>query len=91
MKIKDYKCTCGKDDFFFADKGKQKGIFCSYCGRWLKWADKNEQNLAMRSVQLSVIDDIKEEMKVMYRLQKCEYNNAITDVFNLIDEKVRGY
>ena len=45
MKIKDYKCKCGHDDFFFADKGNQKGIYCSYCGKWLKWADKNERNL----------------------------------------------
>ena len=48
MKIKDYKCKCGHDDFFFADKGSQRGIYCSYCGKWLKWADKDEQNLAMK-------------------------------------------
>ena len=48
MKIKDYKCRCGQDDFFFADKGNQTGIYCSYCGKWLKWADKDEQNLRMK-------------------------------------------
>lgn len=48
MKIKDYKCKCGQDDFFFADKGNQTGIYCSYCGKWLKWADKDEQNLSMK-------------------------------------------
>ena len=48
MKIKDYKCKCGHNDFFFADKGSQKGIYCSYCGKWLKWADKDERNLAMK-------------------------------------------
>lgn len=47
MKIKDYKCKCGHNDFFFADKGSQKGIYCSYCGKWVKWADKDERNLAM--------------------------------------------
>lgn len=47
MKIKDYKCKCGHNDFFFADKGSQKGIYCSYCGKWLKWADKDEQNLTL--------------------------------------------
>lgn len=45
MKIKDYKCKCGSDDFFFTDKGNQKGIYCCKCGKWLKWADKNERNL----------------------------------------------
>lgn len=48
MKIKDYKCKCGHNDFFFADKGNQKGIYCSYCGKWLKWADKDEQNLTIK-------------------------------------------
>lgn len=47
MKIKDYKCKCGHNDFFFADKGNQKGIYCSYCGKWYKWADKDEQNLVL--------------------------------------------
>lgn len=48
MKIKDYKCKCGHNDFFFTDKGNQKGIYCSYCGKWVKWADKDEQNLTMK-------------------------------------------
>lgn len=54
MKIKDYKCKCGHDDFFFADKGSQKGIYCSYCGKWYKWADHDEQNLAMRDNIISI-------------------------------------
>ena len=45
MKIKDYVCKCGRNDFFFSDKGKRRGIYCSHCGKWLKWADKNERNL----------------------------------------------
>ena len=61
MKIKGYKCKCGHDDFFFADKGNQKGIYCSYCGKWLKWADKDEQNLAMK--QEPILDKIRAEMK----------------------------
>jgi hypothetical protein len=61
MKIKEYKCGCGHDEFFFADKGNQKGIYCSYCGKWLKWADKNEQNLRMK--QVSVLDKIRAEIK----------------------------
>lgn len=61
MKIKDFKCKCGHDDFFFADKGNQKGIYCSYCGKWLKWADKDEQNLAMK--QEPVIDKIRAEIE----------------------------
>lgn len=56
MKIKDYKCKCGHNDFFFADKGNQKGIYCTYCGKWLKWADKDEQNLTLK--QEPILDKI---------------------------------
>ncbi len=45
MKIKDYKCLCGSNDFFIDDRGIHTGIYCSKCGKWLKWADKNERNL----------------------------------------------
>ena len=61
MKIKDYRCKCGKDDFFFADKGNQKGIYCSCCGKWIKWADKDEQNLALK--QELIIDKIRAEIE----------------------------
>ena len=61
MKIKDYKCKCGHNDFFFADKGNQKGIYCSYCGKWLKWADKDEQNLAMK--QEPDLDKLRADIK----------------------------
>ena len=64
MKIKDYKCKCGHNDFFFADKGSQKGIYCSYCGKWLKWADKDEQNLAMK--QEPILEKIKTEIREWY-------------------------
>lgn len=57
MQIKDYRCKCGYNDFFFADKGNQKGIYCSYCGKWLKWADKDEQNLAMKQEPTTKIEE----------------------------------
>ena len=74
MKIKDYKCKCGYNDFFFADKGNQKGIYCSYCGKWLKWADKDEQNLAMK--QESVLDKVRVEIK-----EKIEQEEFARSVF----------
>ena len=62
MRVKDYKCKCGHDDFFFADKGNQKGIYCSYCGKWLKWADKDEQNLTLKQ-EPTVINEIPKDYK----------------------------
>ena len=72
MRVKDYKCKCGHDEFFFADKGNQKGIYCSYCGKWLKWADKDEQNLRMK--QESIFDKIRAEIEEKYgNCDICEY------------------
>ena len=63
MKIKSFKCTCGHDDFFFADKGNQTGIFCSECGKWFKWADKDEKNLQLKSPNIAeVLDKIRAEI-----------------------------
>ena len=49
MKIKEYKCiSCQKDDFDAIPTVKNPnviGIFCSYCGKFLKWASKDEKNL----------------------------------------------
>lgn len=46
MKIKEYKCKCGNDDFFIIkEKGHHTGIYCKWCGKWLKWANKDECNL----------------------------------------------
>lgn len=59
MKIKDFKCSCGHDDFFFGQTLK-KGIYCAYCGKWFKWANKDEQNLDMK--QESILDKIRAEI-----------------------------
>lgn len=40
-----YQCKkCDSSDFWFMKKGEHLGIYCINCGRWLKWADKDEQN-----------------------------------------------
>lgn len=53
MKIKNYKCkVCGSDDFFLGEVSNYKvnaiGIYCNSCGRWLKWASKDERNLMIK-------------------------------------------
>ena len=91
MKIKDYKCKCGHNDFFFADKGNQKGVYCSYCGKWLKWADKDEQNLAMK--QEPILNKIRAEIKRQEKwLMDAGYNAYNVDIaFNAIKLVVDKY
>ena len=52
MKISNYKCKCGSDDFFLgaplSSKSNSIGIYCNSCGRWLKWASKDEHNLMIK-------------------------------------------
>lgn len=60
MKIKDYKCKCGKDDFYMYSNGNQTGICCSCCGKFLKWASKDEKKLKLK--QNTLIDNIQSEI-----------------------------
>lgn len=89
MKIKDNKCKCGHDDFFFADKGSQKGIYCSYCGKWLKWADKDEQNLAMK--QENSLDKIRAEIEqnaypIVHGVNNHEKGMTLYGILQIIDK-----
>lgn len=54
MKIKDYQCECGSNQFFFNKKSFQVGIYCAKCGKFLKWANRNEQNLCLQETQINV-------------------------------------
>lgn len=46
FKLSNKKCKCGNNKFFFRYKGKHIGAYCSMCGRWLKWCDEDERNIA---------------------------------------------
>lgn len=42
----EIKCKkCGSTKVFTDTKGSQTGIYCSDCGKWIKWATKNEIRL----------------------------------------------
>lgn len=91
MKIKEYKCGCGHDEFFFADKGNQTGIYCSYCGKWLKWADKNEQNLAMKQESQSSSENPNKWILCSERLPEERGHYIVTEkVFSLDDREHKG-
>ena len=85
MKIKDYRCKCGHDNFFLADKGTQKGIYCSYCGKWLKWADKDEQNLVMKHEL--ILDKVRAEIEQHRRkTQSIDPYDLVGDCLDIIDK-----
>ena len=84
MKIKDYTCKCGNDIFFMSGNNNQIGIYCSKCGKWLKWADKDEKNLLLKSksVPMENIDRIIEEIEA--------YNSQLIDK-NVVLDKINKY
>lgn len=88
MKVKDYKCKCGHNDFFFADKGNQIGIYCSYCGKWYKWAYKDEQNLILK--QEPVLDKIKAEIREFSVVDESGIYRISTYLVDQIIDKYRG-
>ena len=93
MKIKSFKCTCGHDDFFFADKGNQTGIYCSSCGKWFKWADKDEKNLQLKSQSVAeVLDKISAEIKDLHNSHMINFVSAdgAVDTCLEIIEKYKG-
>lgn len=49
-KMKDYICKCGCNTFIVKRITKNgvashTGLYCSYCGKWYKWLNKDERNL----------------------------------------------
>lgn len=46
FKLSNKKCKCGNNKFFFRYKGNNVGAYCSMCGKWLKWCDSDERNIA---------------------------------------------
>lgn len=41
----EIKCKCGSTNVFLESKGSQVGIYCAECGKWIKWATKEEARL----------------------------------------------
>ena len=39
------QCKCGSLDFFIKKQGNNTGLYCSMCGKWQKWLNKDEIRL----------------------------------------------
>lgn len=39
------QCKCGSLDFFIEKQGNNTGLYCSMCGKWQKWMNKDEIRL----------------------------------------------
>lgn len=56
------KCLCGSEQFYVSNVGHNIGMYCSVCGAWYKWCNKDEVRLYSR-----VNNDVESvEIKVKY-------------------------
>lgn len=39
------KCKCGSENFFIEKNGNNMGLYCKKCGKWIKWATKEETRI----------------------------------------------
>lgn len=92
MKIKNYKCRCGQDDFFLSTPENcigenHVGIYCSSCGKWFKWADKDEKNLAMNCVSKIRNDLIKNGDDLIKRQDAIDacFNGKCANIYDCAD------
>lgn len=62
-KLKDYKCRqCGGDLFYAEPLDKNDnvaGLYCSYCGAWNKWLNKDEKRIMYLSRLIEIQDRFK--------------------------------
>lgn len=50
--MKNYYCEkCDSADLFIDDRGNQKALMCTNCGKWIKWISKSELPLLKRFIK----------------------------------------
>jgi uncharacterized Zn finger protein (UPF0148 family) len=51
--MKNYVCNkCGSMDLFIKQNGEhQTGLYCSDCGKWIKWVSKSELALVEKFIE----------------------------------------
>lgn len=89
MKIKNYKCKCGFDDFFISPlTGKPTGIYCGKCGKWLKWADKDERNLALRMTSKITLEQAVAISAMMYAFNAYGITHLVDSTYRYLGVKM---
>lgn len=89
MKIRCKKC--GSTKVFTDTKGNQTGIYCSDCGKWIKWATKDE----IRLIEHNSTSDAKltvdaiaglQAKNIMLAEEKTELKIKLEKIRQIVDE-----
>ncbi len=47
-----FSCNkCLSSDVFIKTSGNNKGLYCSKCGKWIKWLNKDEFRIVERQIE----------------------------------------
>ena len=65
------KCKCGSTNLFFeVNNNNQTGIYCAKCGKWIKWASKEEIRIINNKNGIEKYLPPQSENSIEERLQK---------------------
>lgn len=73
--------NCGSENVFLEKKGNQTGIYCAECGKWIKWATKEEIRVIEHKLTSSPTygDLLWEHFRAIEKLQK-EMDRPIKEI-----------
>ena len=87
-------CKCGGMEFFTKEKGTHTGLYCTDCGKWQKWLNKDEvrfynikpsltkeELIALIREKVSKVPTVKEPHTYMKAVGTKELNELIEEVF----------
>lgn len=62
-----FECSrCKSKEIFIRMSGNNTGLYCSKCGKWIKWLSKNEKRLAEKQIEDAATNQLNTDEKVFY-------------------------
>jgi len=86
MKLKnEYKCVCGFEEFHTKqntkiNNGIQTGLYCSGCGRWIKWLGKEELRLFEKYLEESKMEIEEDEFGNEFDITKVSSEELLEEL-----------
>ena len=90
MKLKnEYKCVCGFEEFHTKqntkiNNGIQTGLYCSDCGRWIKWLGKEELRLFEKYLAESKMEIEEDEFENQFDISQVSNEDLLEQLVKRI-------
>jgi len=90
MKLKnEYKCVCGFEEFHTKqntkiNNGIQTGLYCSGCGRWIKWLGKEELRLFEKYLAESKMEIEEDEFENQFDISQVSNEDLLEQLVKRI-------